>query len=379
MSARIQPVGLAPMVAAGVACALLAVAAPAFNAMVAAMMATILALCALASYWERKGLQAIVAVGASTVPYTQSLHAVSDASMSRWAQHIDLARTQTESAGSELTRDFATIRGQLRDMLEAVGGGSHDGLLTVLNNSQLDLETMTKDLKQALEDQKPMFREVEGLVKVTDDLKQMATAVGDIARQTNLLAINAAIEAARAGESGRGFAVVAAEVRRLSAESGSLGKRIKDNVEAVNIAMARALGTARQMSVQNENLSSRADDTIGKVLERFSGVAHGLSAESQHMAEVSRHVRDKVGQVVVQLQFQDRTSQILVAVCTDIQRLIAAIQARQAQLASQQVLNTFDVEAWVAELEKTYTTLEQFHPGAATASTPAESTEMTFF
>ena len=74
---------------------------------------------------------------------------------------------------------------------------------------------------------------VKGLELSSNEIGKVADIIKQVAKQTTLIALNAAIEAARAGEAGRGFAMVANEVRKMADQSSQAATEISRIVSSI--------------------------------------------------------------------------------------------------------------------------------------------------
>lgn len=302
-----------------------------------------------------------------------------------WKNHIEASRSQMEDAVNALSDRFGGIVDKLDVALRTATQetdtieGSGNGVVALFTKSEEDLRALIAVQQTSMSNMQSMLNQVQGLDRFIVELQDMAADVARIAQQTNLLALNAAIEAARAGELGRGFAVVAKEFRMLSNQSGDTGKKIAEKVKIISSAITDTCTVVRESVVAEDSSLEAVHTTIDRVMADFKGVTEAFQRSSDVLQGESMSIQAEVNQALVQMQFQDRVSQIMTQVNKNLDRLPQVLQEQTQAYAQSRVLLPLDAEALLTELKKTYVMADQHVIHAGGEVKQSNTTDISFF
>ena len=179
--------------------------------------------------------------------------AAASESLSQGALEQSGAVEQLSVTMEDMDRDARRIASLTEDTKESVGSAGSQ-----LQESSRYIESLNEAMNR--------------ITASTNEISRIIDAIDDIARQTNILSLNASVEAARAGEAGKGFAVVAGEVRELAEKSAQAAK-------------------ATMELIHN---STEAVESGSRVVEKVTGSVANVTAIFEEITEQSRTVAEAV-------------------------------------------------------------------------------------
>ena len=217
-------------------------------------------------------------------------NSIADLTMSQQQSTAMIATAMTEMASSaNHVASSASDTAHNTDEADKQSQHTQSLIHSTVDNIQ-GLATQLNTASKAVAD---LDQDVNSIVKVLD-------VIGDIAEQTNLLALNAAIEAARAGEQGRGFAVVADEVRNLAGRTQDSTKEIQQMISNLQEGSRNAIHTMEVCAETSESTviesmnASEALQQIVTALESITGMSQQIATAAAEQTQVSDDIAHRI-------------------------------------------------------------------------------------
>lgn len=231
---------------------------------------------------------------------------------------------QMAAASADISRSCSEMASMATDA-EQVSSKGEQVIATMANT----MESIESQMGQTTE-------AVKTLGATSTRIGDILDTIGDIADQTNLLALNAAIEAARAGEQGRGFAVVADEVRSLAERTTTATREIQGIITALQNDVKTVVAAMEQSSTQvrdggeGARLSCEAiisiRQKIGVLQQHVAQVAQAADLQSSSTSGISEnmhHITNVVSEAASGAEETRISANQLAGSATELQQMVA--------------------------------------------------------
>ncbi len=192
----------------------------------------------------------------------------------------------------------------------------------VLEQTQHVLDRFVSELQKSVEmiyagsqRQGEITQQMQELNTQAAQIRNIISIIGEIAEQTNLLALNAAIEAARAGEHGRGFAVVADEVRQLAERTQSSLSEINLNVNIITQSIDRISSDIQATSQEFNQIAEQSDHLIRNAEQTKEQLGNSVEIstvsvqKTTYIAQMTKNLIQKMDALVATVQQNNRAGE----------------------------------------------------------------------
>jgi len=167
------------------------------------------------------------------------------------------------------------------------------------------VELAVRQIGKAVDTVRELGGTIHDLKRRSEQIESILQLIADIAKQTNLLSLNASIEAARAGEHGLGFGVVAGEIKKLADQSSRSAEDIRAVIEQIRGDIrfcAESMEHSEREVSEGASLVYRTGDAFRSidaaarlVLERVEEATAASEQMSAGAQEVAASLQDIAG------------------------------------------------------------------------------------
>lgn len=199
---------------------------------------------------------------------------------------LELVNKDLVNSVNSLRRNSETLSTNSADQASGIEeiSASLEEIVATVNNNSLNASETNKIAKVSQNAALKGNEAVGDALVAANEISAEINVIKEMARQTNLLSLNASVEAARAGEAGRGFAVVAGEVKNLAQRSQDSSTMIVDIVD-------KSLSVSEQAKKRiNEILPNveKTADLVQQIASASEEQGNGIAQINESMIQLNK-------------------------------------------------------------------------------------------
>lgn len=263
---------------------------------------------------------------ARQMAYTIQIRGMLEERVSRSADEVAQGATEVarfvETFASSATEQASTVEdiaGITRDMEAKIQTTIH-----AHQKAGVQIGTAVDQISSTYQKLARVNTQMQTVSSTSRRISGIVSLMMDIARQTNILAVNASIEASRSGELGGGFGVIADQVRALAVKTAEASTEIDGLITSSLGQVESSAGAVEEIASQFASLS-QVTVQMRKILDDNHEIGRTQASSIARISESMRHIAGEATNFATMAEQSTETSNHLNGLATDLKATLEAI------------------------------------------------------